>query len=93
MIIRGTFPQVYKLKHTKGEPYFLVSARSAKWGLNERKIFPTQTLAERHAKEIEKQLLKFGSQTQIPKEKVLMADRLQELTSQLAHFGKSPEDD
>jgi hypothetical protein len=38
MLICKTFPQVYNYFDRKtGIPYFQVSARSAKWGMHERK--------------------------------------------------------
>ena len=45
MIIRKTFPQVYALESPDKGKYWLVSARSAKWGLNQRKIFSAEELA------------------------------------------------
>jgi integrase len=92
MIKRFSVVRIYPLKHIKTGPYWLVSARSKKWGVNERKTFPTESLALKHAKSIEDQILKFGAQTDVPREKVALADRYQGLTVQLAHFGKSPED-
>ena len=87
-IIRRSFPQVYELEHPKNGTYWLVSARRKKFGLNERKTFSTKARALEHAVEIEHNFLKFGAQTDVPKEKVVMADRFQDLTEQLAHFGK-----
>jgi len=92
MILRRAFPQVYELEHPKNGTYWLVSARSAKWGMNERKVFPKKELAIKHAQTIDGQLVKFGGQTDVPKEKIQLAERFQGLTVQLAHFGKSPED-
>jgi hypothetical protein len=40
MIVRATFPQVYELEHPKKGKYWPVSARSAKWGMHERRFFP-----------------------------------------------------
>jgi hypothetical protein len=70
----------------------MVSARSKKWGLNERTFFSKKELAISHAKSIEERLVKFGKESEVPKEKIVLADRFQGLTVQLAHFGKSPED-
>jgi hypothetical protein len=78
VIIRKSFPQVYKLTHRKsGEAYFLVSARSAKWGLQERRTFPTEKEALDCAREIEKQIKNFGAQPAVPAEKSVVADAYQ----------------
>lgn len=92
MIIRSKFPKVYELEHPKTGRYWLVDARKKKWNMDERKTFSSKTLAIKHASDIEEQLVKFGAQADVPKEKVVMADRFQGLTIQLAHFGKTPED-
>jgi integrase len=93
MIIRRNFPQVYQLKHPKNKtPYWLVSARSRKWGMKVRKVFPKKNLALKHAQEIDKQLVKFRSQADVPIEKVQLAERYQGLTEKLAGFGHTPED-
>jgi len=60
MILRATFPQVYELEHPHKGRYYLVSARSTKWGLNERKTFQQKELAIKHAKDIEAQIIRFG---------------------------------
>ena len=91
-IVRAKFPRVYEYNHPKSGTYFLVDARRKKWGLTERKTFPTKSLALKHADDIEEKFQKFGTQTDIPKEKVVLADRFEGLTLQLAHFGKTPED-
>jgi len=91
-IVRATFPKVYEYKHRNSGTYYLVDARKKKFGLTERKTFQSKTLAIKHAADIEQQLIKFGAQADVPKEKVVMADRFQGLTVQLAHFGKTPED-
>jgi integrase len=89
-IVRAKFPRVYEYEHPKTGRYFLVDAR--KLGKKERKTFQSKTLALKHAADVEEQFNKFGAQADVPKEKVVMADRFQGLTVQLAHFGKSPED-
>jgi len=91
-LVRAKFPKVYQYNHRKTGTYFLVDARKKKYGLTERKTFQSKTLAMKHAADIEEQFHKFGAQADVPKEKVVMADRFQGLTVQLAHFGKSPED-
>jgi len=92
MILRKAFPQVYELEHPKNGKYWLVSARSAKWGMNERKVFPKKELAIKHAQKIDGQLVKFGGQPDVPKGKIELAERFQGLTEKLAVFGQSPED-
>ncbi len=92
MILRKAFPQVYEIEHRKNGTYWLVSARSAKWGLNERKTFTTKRLAEKHAKDIEEQIKKFGAQADVPKGKVILAERFQGLTEKLDLYGRTPED-
>jgi integrase len=91
-IVRVKFPKVYEYNHPKSGTYFLVDARSKKWGMNERPTFPTKKLALKHAEDIEGKIRQSGAQTDVPKEKVILADRFQDLTVQLAHFGKTPED-
>lgn len=40
MLIRSTFPRVYKITHPKsGNPYWLVDARSKKYGMDARPTF------------------------------------------------------
>ncbi len=53
MKIRSTFPQVYTMEHPVSGKYWLVSARSKKWGMNERTTFKTETEALSHARQIE----------------------------------------
>ena len=84
MILRKTFPQVYELNHPKSGRSWMVSARSKKWGLNERKFFPKKDLAIKHAQGIEAQLVKFGKEPEVPKEKIILAERFQGLTEKLA---------
>ena len=60
--------------------------------MNERKVFSKKELALSHAQEIGKQLVKFGAQTDVPKEKVILAERYQQLAEQLSSFGQTPED-
>jgi hypothetical protein len=91
-IVRAKFPKVYEYNHPKSGIYYLVDARKKKWGLNERKTFLTKSLALKHAADIDENLPKLVVPKEFPKEKVVMADRFQGLTVQLAHFGKSPED-
>ena len=92
MIIRKTFPQVYALESSKGGRYWLVSARSATWGLNERKTFPTQELANNYAREIEKRLFENGKQPDVPKDKLQSARSYEKLIEKLAAYGRTPEE-
>ena len=68
-IIRRSFPQVYEMEHPQNGTYWLVFARRKKFGFNERKTFSTKARALEHAIGIEQNLLKFGAQTDVPKEK------------------------
>src|ERR1035437_820119 len=92
MILRKAFPQVYEFDHSKSGRCWMVSARSKKWGLNERKFFPKKGLAIKHAQGIEEQLVKFGKKPEVPKEKIVLAERFQGLTEKLAEYGHTPED-
>lgn len=93
MIIRKSFPQVYKLTHTKtGATYFQVSARSKKWGMDQRKSFDSEREAMDFAREIEKQITKFGAQSDIPKEVKIQADSYAKLVERLTPFNKTPEE-
>ncbi len=83
MVIRAKFPQVYEFQSPKNGQYWQVSARSAKWGLNERKTFSKKELALKHAQGIEAQLVKFGKHPDVPKEQIVLAERYQQLTSKL----------
>jgi hypothetical protein len=91
-IIRVNFPRVYKIDRSKSVTYFLVDVRRKKWGLNERKTFSSKSLAIQYAIDIEKNLPKLIVPKDVPKEKVVLADRFEDLSSKLAEFQKSPED-
>jgi integrase len=93
MIIRKTYPQVYKMKHSKsGLPYFQVSARSAKWGMNERKTFPTENEALGYARQIEERIQVNGAQPIVPKEIKIQADAYVKLVERLTPHSKAPEE-
>lgn len=93
MLIRKTFPQVYKYFDSKtGNPYFQVSARSAKWGMNERKTFTAEKDALEHARKIAELIEKRGAQPQMSKEKAAMADDYLTLADKMKPHGKTPED-
>jgi hypothetical protein len=85
MVIRRAFPQIYELEHPKTGRYWLVSAR--KYGMTERKTFQTKTLAFKHAGDIEEQFLKHGAQTDVPKEKVVMAENFEHLAKRVSVHG------
>lgn len=98
--IRTKFPQVYsyqkKTKNKDGEEveatYWLVSARSKQWGLNERKNFNAEKEALDYAKQIAEQILTHGSSADVPKEKLVQADAYAKLVERLTPYGKTPED-
>ena len=92
MIKRYSVVRIYPMNHIKTGPYWLVSARSKKWNMNQRKTFSTKKLAEEYADGIEENMLKFGAQQDVPKEKVVMAERYQGLTDKLSPLGRSVED-
>src|SRR5215467_6299767 len=93
MIVRKTFPQVYKLVHNKsGETYFQVSARSAKWGMNERKTFPTEKEALDYARQIAERIEVNGAQPALPKEVKVKADSYSKLIDRLTPYSKTPEE-
>ncbi|HEX5219947.1 MAG TPA: hypothetical protein VFZ59_10300 [Verrucomicrobiae bacterium] len=92
MIIRTTFPQVYRFDHPKAGIYYQVSARSKKWGLNERKTFNTEKDALSYARQIEKHVQDNGRRTEIPKDKLVHVTAYEKLIERLQPFGKNPED-
>ena len=92
MIIRKTFPQVYALESPDKGKYWLVSARSAKWGLNQRKIFSTEDLALKYARDLEAQVIQNGKQSDIPKEKLQLAASYEKLVAKLSGYGRTPEE-
>ena len=91
--IRKTFPRVYRLADNRtGNPYYLVSARSLKWGLNERKAFPTEGEALDYAKRIEARLQANGALPLVPVEVKRDAAAYASLRDALTPHGKTPED-
>ncbi len=92
MIIRRTFPQVYALESPDKGKYWLVSARSTKWGLNQRKIFSTEDLALKYARDLEAQVIQNGKQSDIPKEKLQLAASYEKLVAKLSSYGRTPEE-
>lgn len=92
MIIRKAFPQVYELRHpTKGK-YWLASARSKKWGMNERKTFTNERDALDYAKRIDEQITQNGRQPDLPAEKLQAARSYENLIVKLATYGRTPEE-
>ena len=85
--IRATFPQVYR--HDYG---FLVSARSKRHGLNERKNFSTEKQAKDYASEIANRLLQHGKDPDIPKDKIQFASSYEKLMAKLSSYGRMPEE-
>jgi integrase len=92
MVIRKTFPQIYQLEHPKDGWFWMVSTRSKKWNMTGRRYFGSKKLAEKYAQDIEEQLLNYGRPPEIPKEKIVLAERFEGLTTKLAKFGRTPED-
>lgn len=90
---RKRFPQVYRLEDSKtGNPYWLVSARSRKWGLNERKAFPEERAALDYAKAIEARLQATGAQPLVPVEMKRDATAYAGLRERLAPYSRTPEE-
>ena len=79
MIVRKTFPQVYAMEHPKIGRYWLMSARSTKWGVNERKTFSNEDDALDYARQIEQRLVNHGRQPEIPLEKLQAAESYESL--------------
>ena len=92
MIIRKTFPQVYALESPKRGKYWLVSARSKKWGLKERKTFPTEELALKYARDLESHIVENGKQPDVPKDKMQFASSYEKLLAKLSSYGRTPEE-
>lgn len=92
MVIRSTFPQIYQLEHPKDGWFWVVSTRSKKWNMTGRRYFGSKKLAEKYAQDIEEQLLNYGRPTEVPKEKIVLAERFERLTTKLVDFGRTPED-
>jgi len=87
MIIRKTFPQVYALEHPKMDRYWIVCARSKKWGMNERKTFNDEDAALDYARQIEQRILNHGKGPELPAEKLQAARSYETLATKLAVHG------
>lgn len=92
MIVRTTFPQVYALEHPKIGRYWLMSARSTKWGMNERKTFSNEDDALDYARQIEQRLVNHGKQPELSPEKLQAARSYETLATKLAVHGRTPEE-
>jgi hypothetical protein len=92
VIIRKTFPQVYAMEHPVSGKYWLVSARSAKWGMKERKTFKTEKEALDYARQIEATIKQSGAQPSIPKEKIGYVAAYENLIKRLSPYSKTLED-
>lgn len=85
--IRASFPQVYSY------PYgFLVSARSRRYGLNERKHFPTEKEATDYARDIAERIVQHGKDPDVPKDKIQFASAYEKLMVKLSSYGRTPEE-
>jgi hypothetical protein len=85
--IRASFPQVYS------HPYgFLVSARSRRYGLNERKNFPTEKEATDYARGIAERIVQHGKDPDVPKDRIQFASSYEKLMAKLSSYGRTPEE-
>lgn len=92
MIIRRKFPQVYELRHPKRGRYWMVSARSVKLGLNERKTFTNQEDALKMARRIEANVIQNGKEPSLPTEKIQSAKSYERILEKLSPYGRTPEE-
>ena len=93
MIIRSTFPQVYRMKHpATGQLYWLVSHRSKRWGMTGRKVFPNEAGAMDYARAVEDRITTHGKQSDIPSEKAKCVVSYEKLITQLSAYGRTPEE-
>lgn len=92
MIVRKTFPKVYAIKHRKGGMYWLVNARSKKWGMDARPTFKSEEEALDRARAIAKQIEQNGTQSNVPKDRIAFVSAYEGLIERLAPHGKTPED-
>ena len=93
MVIRKSFPQIYKLVHPKsGEAYYVGSARSSKWGMNERPVFAKEKEALDWARNIAEQIQTTGAQPALPREAKLQAEAYVKLVERLLPLGRTPEE-
>jgi integrase len=85
--IRASFPQVYS------HPYgFLVSARSRRYGLNERKNFPTEKEATDYARGVAERIVQHGKDPEVPKDRIQFASAYEKLMAKLSSYGRTPEE-
>src|SRR5438876_2616175 len=91
--IRRTFPQVYAYVNPKnGMKYWIGSARSKKWGMNERPHFNSEKEAVDWARQIAERIEKNGAEPEIPRDKVGFVSAHERLIEKLRPFNKTPED-
>ncbi len=87
MRVRASFPQVYR--HRYG---FLVSIRSRRYGLNERKNFKTEKQATEYARGIADRLVQNGKGPDVPNDRIQFASSYEKLTTRLSCYGRTPEE-
>lgn len=93
MIIRKTFPRVFKFKNkTTEQTYFIVDCRSKKWGMTKRLSFTNERAALDKANDIEDEIMKFGGNTHIEKDVITNSDSYVELVNRLKPFDKTPQE-
>jgi hypothetical protein len=92
MIVRRSFPQVYKLKYRNGSPYWMVSARSKKWGMDERRTFGDEAEALQYAREVEARIVATGAQPTVPESVKSSATAYDKLVERLRPYDRKPEE-
>lgn len=85
--IRASFPQVYRYDYG-----FLVSARSRRYALNERKHFPTEKEATDYARDIAERIVQHGKDPEVPKDKIQFASAYEKMMAKLSSYGRMPEE-
>src|SRR5689334_861202 len=72
--------------------YWMGSARSKRWGMNERRNFNSEKEAVNWAREIAKKIEEHGAEPEFAKDKLELAKAYQILTEKLSTHGKTPEE-
>ena len=80
------------MKHPKMGFYWQVSARSVRWGLNERKTFNNEKDAEKYARQIQAKIVENGKQPTLPTEKIQSARSYEKILEKLSPYGRTPEE-
>ena len=80
------------MEHPNIGSYWMVSARSRKWGLNQRKTFNNEKDAEKYARQIEKQIIENGKQPTVPTEKIQSARSYERILEKLSPYCRTPEE-